>query len=219
MSLAISFYNSHGIVMSADRRITTTINKTAATKESFLLTDTEQKLFRLSEQCGLSVTGSFSFNGLPVSSIINSYIFNHDVEKETPSQYLLYLAEYIKNLHNSDSDNCILILSGYRNTIPFVFSCGTSKLSVCNHIEEGSKHAVVYSGESDLLGILLNSKGFSYDYSKFTLCDVINFSRFMTKTVAGLQRYQQRIQTVSDDCDILCFTPHKSLWIDHLTLQ
>lgn len=205
--------------MSADRRIVTTVNRPAGVRESFVLTDTEQKLFLLSEQCGLSVTGSFSFNGIPMSSIINSYIHSHDVGRVKPSEYLSSLAEYIKSLHASDSDNCVLILSGYRNTIPFILSSNTLNPSICHHIKKDSTSCVTYSGESDLVNILLNSEGFSYDYSKFTLCDIINFSRFTIKTVAGLQRYQQRIQTVSDDCDILCITPHKSLWIDHLPLH
>lgn len=217
MSLAISFYNSHGITMSADRRIVTTVNRPTGIKESFVLTDTEQKLFQLSEQCGLSITGSFSFNEIPLSSIINSYILSHDVEQVQPAEYLLSLAEYIKKLHNSDCDNCILILSGYRNTNPFILSSNTLNPSVHQHIEQGP--TITYSGENNLLGILLNSEGFAYDYSGYTLQDSINFSKFMIRTVANLQKYQQTIQTVSEDCDVLCITPNKSQWIDCLSLR
>ena len=46
MSLAITLANQYGIVMSADRRITTTVTRSETNEtESFVLTEHEQKLF------------------------------------------------------------------------------------------------------------------------------------------------------------------------------
>ena len=46
MSLAITLANQYGIVMSADRRLTTTVtDEKTNEKESFVLTEYEQKIF------------------------------------------------------------------------------------------------------------------------------------------------------------------------------
>lgn len=219
MSVAISFYNSHGIVMSADRRIVSKINRSSGIIESIVLTDTEQKLFQLSNQCGLSITGSFSIGGIPISSLINAYIKKNDIEKIKPSEYILKLAQYIRERQDDSSDNCILILSGYRNTLPYILSCNTLNSNITNHIGDNSKCSVTYSGESEILNILLNSNGFAYDYAKYSLQDAVEFSEFIIKTVAGLQKYQQKIQTVSEECDILCITPYRSLWANQLSVR
>ena len=184
MSLAICFYNSHGIIMSADKRIVSAINRLNGITESIVVTDAEQKLFKLSDQCGLSVTGSFSFSGVPVSSILTNYIKLHNVNMVKPEQYLLQLARYILSLHDVDDHS-----------------------------------AVAYSGENEIMNVLINSKQFAYDYAKFPMQDAIDFVKFMTKTVSGLQRFQQRIQTVSEECDIFHITPYTSRWISNQFLH
>ena len=219
MSLAICFYNSHGIIMSADKRIVSAINRLNGITESIVVTDAEQKLFKLSDQCGLSVTGSFSFSGVPVSSILTNYIKLHNVNMVKPEQYLLQLARYILSLHDVESDNCILMLAGYRNTIPFIISTGTKEINIVNHINSNDHSAVAYSGENEIMNVLINSKQFAYDYAKFPMQDAIDFVKFMTKTVSGLQRFQQRIQTVSEECDIFHITPYTSRWISNQFLH
>ena len=219
MSVAISFYNSHGIVMSADRRIISNVDRSCGTIESIVLTDTEQKLFHLSDQCGLSITGSFSIGGTPISSVINTYIRKNDIEKIKPSEYLLKLAKYIKERQDNTSDNCILILSGYRNTFPYILSCNTLNPDIKTHLNNNAQCCVTYSGESDYLNLLLNSDDFVYDYAKYSLQDAVEFSAFMIRTVANLQKYQQKIQTVSEDCDILCITPYRSFWVNQLAVR
>ena len=64
MSLAITLANQYGIVMSADRRITTTVTRSETNEtESFVLTEHEQKLFLTKAGHGISYTGASSLAG------------------------------------------------------------------------------------------------------------------------------------------------------------
>lgn len=62
MSLVITFATAHGIVMAADRCITTTL----VSGKSFVLTDQERKLFLADCGYAFSYTGSSSFDGKPI---------------------------------------------------------------------------------------------------------------------------------------------------------
>lgn len=43
--------------------------------------------------------------------------------------------------------------------------------------------------------------------------DGINYLRFLTRSVAGLQHYAQMNQTVSEDCDVLVIRDSGAQWI------
>ncbi len=219
MSVALSFYNKHGITVCADRRIITCVNANENTKDSFVLTDSEQKLFSIMDKFALTFSGTASFRGVPTSFIICDYIDRFNLTSLTPSELILSLAKYIHGFHCNDNDNCVLILSGYHAGSPFIFSTGTQSPSVNTHIDQSVLSSLAYSGESNILDVFLKSDSVKYDYGNFTMQDAVDFLRFLVRTTSEWQRFQQGIQSVSPECDIICITPNNLCWVSCQSLH
>lgn len=215
MSLSIVFPTQHGIVMSADRRIMTTTQRDGY-KESFLLTDNEQKLFVLPGGYGLSYTGNSSIDGNPLSSIVNTFLSSGLIFPSNPKDLIVKIASHLNEL-NSKCDNSILMLAGYYKNVAFSLSINTKDLE----LQEFScgNFLPSFSGETDMLNSLLNNpEKYNYDYHKYTLHDAISFLSLLNKTVASFQFFQQRSQTVSVECDILAILPDSTKWINRSLL-
>ena len=108
MSLIMAFCTTHGIIMSGDRCITTTLDN----KKSFCSTMSERKLF-------LSKKG-LRFDGLDISLY----------------EYVKKLSVAFHTLDNSR--NIILVGCGYQNLNPCVYSVGSSNLTLVDHIKDGT---------------------------------------------------------------------------------
>ncbi|WKY45976.1 hypothetical protein Q5O14_07740 [Eubacteriaceae bacterium ES2] len=212
MSLAIAIPTHHGIMMSADRRIMTTVYNEKS-NDTFLYSDSERKLFILPCGYGLSYVGASTIDGVPLSSIMDEYIACFSSTPPEPQSSLLEIATHIQNLI-SDSTFSILVMCGYFENEKFVFSINTNVLEVKEH---PNLNTLIYSGDSDILSTLINN--FKYDYQKFNLADAYSFITLLNKTTASFQHFQQRAQTVSEDCDVLLITPKSTKWVTQLCVQ
>jgi len=216
MSLSLNFPTYNGIIMTADRRITTTLNSVDP-NQSFLFSDNENKLFLLKNGFGLNYTGTSSVNNIPISSIINDLVNKIDVLKFSPKELLSFIADHINTLNNNG--NTILTLSGFLNEEPFICSINTKFYEFQYLYNKDMPMTLSFSGETDMIISLLNDPKYKYDYSKFNLQDAIDFLTLINNTVADFQHFQQRLQTVSHDCDVLAITKYSSNWVRHMSLH
>lgn len=214
MSLCITFYNSHGIIMSADHMICSTIEKNNA-PYTYQGSKTEQKLFLIENKYGLTYSGVSNIYSTSTSAFLEEYINLHPILEGSPSDWLLDLAQKCKESLNS-SGNMIFILAGYYCSKRFIVTTNTREPKLNFQTD---KSGLLYSGENEFLSHLINSDIVTFKYSKFTLQDAADFLRFLTQTVAGLMHYGQYLPTVSKTCDVLALRPNETHWLERLTLH
>lgn len=209
MSLAITLANPYGIVMSADRRLTTTVtDEKTKEKESFVLTEYEQKIFLTNSGHGITYTGASSLeNGEKTSCIIRSFLAGLaptlTIEEE--------LRSVKKRLQSAAGKrNVVLIGASITNNHRCVFSASLISDELTDHISTDG-YCLSFSGESNTIQKLTDM--FPVNFSAFPLQESINYLRFLTHSVAGLQHYAQMNQTVSKDCDILVIRDSGAQWI------
>ena len=201
MSLAITLANQYGIVMSADRRLTTTVtDEKTKENESFILTEHEQKIFLTNSGHGITYTGASSLeNGEKTSCIIRNLLAGL-APTLTIEEELRSVRERLQSV--ADKRNVILIGAAIANNHRCVFS--TSLIST-------DESCLSFSGESGTIRKLTDM--FPVNFSAFPLQESINYLRFLTRSVAGLQHYAQMNQTVSEDCDVLVIRDSGAQWI------
>lgn len=214
MSLCITFYNEHGIIMSADNMVCSTIEKDNS-PYTYQGSKTEQKLFLIEDKYGVSYSGASNIYAASTSAFLEEYITSHPIIEVPPSEWLLELAQKCNNLLNP-SQNMVFIMAGYYHSEKFVVTTNTKepKLNF-----QTNNSGLLYSGESEFISHLINSDIIAFEYSKFTLQDGADFLRFLNKTVSGLMHYGQYLPTVSDTCDLLAIRPNETRWLEHLTLH
>ena len=170
MSLAITLANQYGIVMSADRRITTAVTRSETNEtESFVLTEHEQKLFLTKAGHGISYTGASSLAG-------------------------------------GRRTACII-----RKTLAQLEEC----LSLEDEILSVKKELQAFANGRNviLIGAAICDEKNRVLSSSLTTDESIDYLRFLTRSVAGLQHYAQMNQTVSEACDVLVIQSSGTEWI------
>ena len=204
MSLALVFCTCHGIIMSADRCITTTLSSGA----SFCATMSERKLFLSNNNFGISYTGVASFEGLPASYWVQKFMSRFDKLHLSLKDYVLKLCKAFKKL--SPNANVIINGCGYQDDKPCVYSCSSKNLSFADFLAE-RKTAIVVSGENDLALAIIDA--LPIDHQKYTVTDAIEFVKHVNLTVSNIQRFAQAPITVSPQCDVLLLTSNDAKWI------
>lgn len=214
MSLCITLHNAHGIIMSADHMICSTINKDEKTYR-YQSSETEQKLFLIENKYGLSYSGDSNIGATPVSAFLENYIDSNSISASSPSDWLFKLAQTCNKLLEPNQ-NIVFILSGYYGSEKFIATTNTLNPEITFYENEMD---IIYSGESRFVSHLISADIIKFDFAKFTLQDSINFLRFLNKTISGLMHFGQYLPTVSETCDVLAILPNKTYWVEHLTLQ
>lgn len=205
MSLAISFCTSHGIVMGADRCITTTL----ADGKSFCGTTQERKLFLSPTGYGFSYTGASTYRGLPASYWMERLIERFSTpDRDVPGLVMKLCAAFYSL---DPQQNTIMIGAGYQDGKPQVYSCASGKRSLTDHLQ-GKLDCIAYSGETDLARKVIDAV--PVDRSSYTIPDAIDFTKHVITTVSNIQRFAPTPVTVSPDCDILVITARGARWVE-----
>lgn len=209
MSLAIALANQYGIVLSADRRLTTTlIGSQEGETKSFVLTDHEQKIFLTKAGHGITYTGSSSLeNGDRTSCLIRRTIAQLD-ENLSIKDELLTIKQKLQVVANGR--NVILMGASVSCDHNTVISTTLKSDGITEHTDKDGT-CLSFSGESDTVIKLTDM--FPVDRNAFPLQESINYLRFLTRSVAGIQHYAQINQTVSEECDILVLQMSGAQWI------
>ena len=202
MSLAIVLSNPYGIVMSADRRLTTTISdEQTNSTESFVLTDHEQKIFLTKSGHGITYTGASGLENQTRTSCTIKRCLSIEDELRLLKQELLAIA---------GKRNVVLIGAAISNGNRIVLSTSLVSEAITELTNENG-NCLAFSGESEILIKLTDM--FPVEHNAFPLQESINYLRFLTRSVAGVQHYAQINQTVSEECDILVIQNIGAQWI------
>lgn len=215
MSLAMTLYNHHGIIMCADKMITSTYKDDDNRNITIDMPPTEQKLFLIEDKYGLSYTGTASINNVPVSALLEKYFRENIIGESEPNFWLFMMAQYFKS-QLADTGNIVFIMCGYFENKQIVMTTNTKNPQV---ITQNGKPKIIYSGETDFADIIINNKAVSFEYAKFTMQDSVNLLYFINNTVANMMYWGQYLPTVSKECDVLAIYPNKSHWVQHETLR
>lgn len=204
MSLAISFCTCHGIIMSADRCITTTLSD----GKSFCATMSEQKLFISKNGYGFSYTGASTYKGKPASYWMDRFICYLDRSNLTLSQYLESLSSKFRYLDNTK--NIIIIGCCFHNNAPMVYSISSASGTLTDHLSHADT-CIAFSGESNIAKQIIDM--LPIDYKSYTLFDAIEFVKHVTLTTSNIQKFALTPITVSPTCDILKITNSGINWV------
>lgn len=207
----MSLETYEGIVMTADRLSTLSYyNKISQTTDAFPKTYNAHKLFLMRNGYGLSMCGNAkSENEYLVEQFISEEICTKDFLNSTPI-----------NIANSVLDSCIehgiqsiLLFCGYFQNNSFTIEINCKKNEVYNY-PDSSKNKVVRYGDTTISDSILDHK-YYYGYVTYRLQDAVNLLKYVNEITAKLQQFQEVLQTVSEECDILVlFKNGSNLWIN-----
>lgn len=209
MSLAIVLSNPYGIVLSADRRLTTTISdEQTNSTESFVLTDHEQKIFLTKSGHGITYTGASGLENQTRTSCTIKRCLSQLNESLSIEDELRLLKQEL--LAIAGKRNVVLIGAAISNGNRIVLSTSLVSEAITELTNENG-NCLAFSGESEILIKLTDM--FPVERNAFPLQESINYLRFLTRSVAGVQHYAQINQTVSEECDILVIQDIGAQWI------
>ena len=207
MSLAIALANQHGIVMSADKRVTLTVTNTeSGESDSFVATDNEQKIFVTKSGHGIAYAGnSVLKDGSCTSEIIETKIRDMQPKKIKEELYVI-----MNELMEHDKEATVfLIIAGIEDSKRHIYSMN----SIANTIIENTDAnglGYTYLGEPKLASEIIDMV--KHDRNNLPLQDIINYLRFVNYTIAKIQYYGTTNQTVSEDCNILVIRNDTTTW-------
>lgn len=204
MSLIMSFETYEGIVMTADRMATVTFyNNNFKTTESFCKTQNAHKIFMMKNGYGISFCGDSSFGHTLLEEYVDNHICLQDFKDLFPESVGRQILSMVKEKFNNAK--IIFLMCGYHEGVSFTIEIDTDKNEVYEY-PESSKNKVVRYGEVEIANAVLDEK-FYYGYSTYRLQDGIELLNFTNFISARYQEFQECIQTISEDCDVLILKP------------
>lgn len=206
MSLIMSLETYEGIVMTADRLSTLSYyNEETQTTDAFPKTYNAQKLFLMKNGYGLSMCGNAkSENEYLVEQFILEEICTRDFLNNVP----IDIAKFILDSCIEHGIQSILLFCGYFQNNSFTIEINCKKNELYNY-PDSSRNKVVRYGDTKITDSVLgkNEKGkeneYYYGYQTYRLQDAINLLNFTNLVTAKYQQFQEVLQTVSEECDIL----------------
>ena len=149
MSLAIVLSNPYGIVMSADRRLTTTISdEQTNSTESFVLTDHEQKIFLTKSGHGITYTGASGLENQTRTSCTIKRCLSQLNESLSIEDELRLLKQEL--LAIAGKRNVVLIGAAISNGNRIVLSTSLVSEAITELTNENG-NCLAFSGESEIL--------------------------------------------------------------------
>lgn len=217
MSLIMSLETYEGIVMTADRLSTLSYyNEISQTTDAFPKTYNAQKLFLMRNGYGLSCCGDSKVsNDMLVEQFISEEICSKDYGNILPKD----IAIEILNIFKTFNINIILLFCGYYQGHSFIIEINSNLDEPYSYSENVRRGAVIRYGDTKITDSVLgkNKEGkeeYHYGYQTYRLQDVINLLSFTNLVTAKYQQFQEVLQTVSEECDILVlFKNGEHKWI------
>lgn len=103
-----------------------------------------------------------------------------------------------------EDENIVFIAAGYNGETAQIMTASTSN----TEIRTGDD--LMYTGETDIAQTVICAMKIAYN--QMTLQDRMDFHRFVTSTISGMQHYSGQIPTVSEECDIVVLGPNGVLF-------
>ena len=210
MSLIMSFETYEGIVMTADRMVTVSYyNKDTNTTDAFPKTYNAHKLFLMKNGYGISICGNVkSQNNYLVDQFISEEMCIKDFNNYEPMD----IARFIHDSCTKHKFQVLLLFCGYYQNNSFTIEINCLKNELCNY-PDSSRNKIIRYGDTSIANSVLD--GYYYGYSTYRLQDAVNLLTFTNYVTAKYQQFQEVLQTVSEECDVLIlFKDGNYLWLN-----
>ena len=217
MSLIMSLETYEGIVMTADRLSTLSYyNKNSKTTDAFPKTHNAHKLFHTRNGYGVSYCGDSKIsNGILVEQFISEEICTKNYHNLHPKD----IADEVLNRFKAFKINVILLFCGYYQGNSFIIEINSNLDTPYFYSENVRRGAVIRYGDTKIPDSVLgknekNKDEYHYGYQTYRLQDAIDLLNFTNLVTAKYQQFQEELQTVSEECDILIlFKNGEHKWI------
>lgn len=209
MSLIMAFETYEGIVMTADRLSTLYYNnEKQGTIDCFPKSFNSHKLFITQNGYGLSYCGDGKLtNEYLVEQFIMEEFCSKDFSYKLPLDIIQYLIDIIKPYNK----NISFIFCGYYKGKSFKFDINHNYN--IDFVPDNLR--VIRNGDILISNALFNTEYFYYGYSTYRLQDAINLLIYTNQVTAKYQQFQETLQTVSEECDVLVLLKNgKHLWLN-----
>jgi len=209
MSLIMALETYEGIVMTADRLSTLSyFNDKTQTTDAFPKTYYAHKLFLTKNGYGLSYCGD---GKLTNEYLVEQYLLEEFCSKDFSDKHPLKIAQYLISSIKPYNKNIPFIFCGYYKGESFKFDIN-DKFDI-NIVSDNLR--VIRNGDILIPNALFNTEHFYYAYSTYRLQDAINLLVYTNQVTAKYQQFQETLQTVSEECDVLIlFKNGKNLWLN-----
>lgn len=232
MSFIIVVHVGEGIVLASDSK--TTYNNTQILEDKTVVkhvgihtTNTTDKTFICPNGCGISTCGTSSINSKPITGYIQSFI-RENISKETTVESVpRLLMEYFRQFDPIPDTN--FIVAGYDEIdvemVQRVYRVYIvrEKIDTINTTFQGAS----WDGETDILSRIIQPVAYINPetnqcdpllhheilWNFFTLQDAVDFAKYAVETTINTMHFQNRIETVGGEIDILVITPEKTSWL------
>lgn len=198
MSFTMASFNAYGIVVSADRCLLGSIPN----GEKFPSTTSCQKLFLSTQGYAITFAGRAVVGTIPTPAIIRRVLGKITSDLSLRDFFGQFLDE-MSSLTPED-ENIVFIAAGYNGETAQIMTASTSN----TEIRTGDD--LMYTGETDIAQTVICAMKIAYN--QMTLQDRMDFHRFVTSTISGMQHYSGQIPTVSEECDIVVLGPNGVLF-------
>lgn len=206
MSLIMALETYEGIVMTADRLSTLNYNnEKQGTIDCFPKSYYAHKLFITQNGYGLSYCGD---GNLTDDYLVEQYLLEEFCSKDFADKHPLEIAQYL-----------VSSIKPYNKKIPFIF-CGcyqgkSFKIDINDqfNIEIVSENLrVIRNGDILIPNALFDINYFHYGYPTYRLQDAVNLLVYTNQVTAKYQQFQEVLQTVSEECDVLVLLKNNHIY-------
>ena len=236
MSFIISVHVNEGIVLASDRRTTYTNTQTidgqVIQRIGIHTTNSTDKTFICPNRAGISTCGEASLLSKPITGFIQDMI-RTSIHENTPVDDMPQIViDYFYKL--SQVPNTSFTIAGYSDEegakIQKLYKVRL-KGKVIEQIDSDSQGAS-WDGETEVLirliqPVAVKNKDGSYSdlspssvlWQYMTLQDAIDFARYAVETTINTMHFNNVIETVGGNVDILVITPDETKWIEKTKLN
>ena len=199
MSLIMALETYEGIVMTADRlSVVSFHNEEYDTNDCFHKSFNAHKLFLTINGYGISFCGDSKIsNNYLIEQYIQEIICTKDYYGIAPNDIAQDILKLLKQYDNKTT----LLLCGYFKDQSFAIEINCARNEVFQY-PDAAKFKVLRFGDIDITNSILDNK-FYYGYNTYRLQDAIDLLVYTNQVTAKYQQFQEVLQTVSEECDVL----------------
>jgi hypothetical protein len=230
MSFIIAVHVGEGIIMASDSRTTYTSTEESNGQIIYNIgvhaTNSTEKTFLCPNNCGISTCGDASTESKPITGYIQSFIRENIIESTDVTQVPQKLLDYFKKFDPIPDTN--FIVAGYQKSDTGLCQKIYKVFIILDKIEEidNNFQGATWNGECDTLirltqpvsvlnqdGTYTNIETHEILFNYFTLQDAVDFAQYAVETTINTMHFQNVVETVGGDIDILVIKPEKSFWL------
>lgn len=214
MTIISTVYVPEGIAMSADSRITRTVNREGGITDRYTLTDNAQKLVVIKNgKIGVSFSGDAIIKGKTLADYLRVFDIDEVDEDDSIKNVVLKLKEFIIK----EKLNVLLLVAGYQDDVPFVYSITPNNIVLRNQKNEEIEYCATWAGDKEAATKLLATT--EMNYTLMPLKDAVDLSEFICEICIKYQRFEDRIPTCGGPIDVLVITKDYTKFIKHKILK